>query len=140
MVERGRRLVDWGEAELGRDTDDEFVARVALEIGRCRPDVLVVEDTIDTRRGLKAQGRAHAALSLAERVGIGKAAVSSRELRVALDLAHDATKHDVASRVCELHSELAPHMPRRSIWQKDPKMNVFCAVALATALAMTGAL
>lgn len=137
VVERTRRLLDWGEAELGRNTDDEFAARVALEIARCRPDALVVEDARGTRRGLKAQRRGRAALSLAERVGVANAIVSSHELRLALALAPDATKHGVASRLCELHPELVPHMPRQSIWQKDPKMNVFCAVALATALIMS---
>jgi hypothetical protein len=136
VVERTRRLVDWGEAELGRNTDDEFVARVALEIGRCRPDALVVEDARGTRRGLKAQRRGHAALSVAERVGVASAILSLQELRVALALAPDTTKHGIAGRLCELHPELAPHMPRQSIWQKDPKMNVFSAVALATALLM----
>jgi hypothetical protein len=136
VVERTRRLLDWGEAELGRNTDDEFVARVGLEIGRCRPDALVVEDVRGTRRGLKAQRRGRAALSLAARLGVAAAIVSPQELRAALSLSPDATKHAVAGRLCDIYPELAPHAPRQSIWQKDPKMNLFCAVALATALAM----
>jgi hypothetical protein len=133
VVEPRRGLIDWGEAELGRNVDDEFIERVVWQIRRCLPGMLAIEDWTNSLRGERTRRRTRAAVALAKRLGLATVVLSRMELRNALQLGPDATRHDVADRMCDFHPELTHQKPSRAIWKKDPRMNVFAAVALATA-------
>lgn len=137
VIERGRGLVDWGEAELGRDSDEEFVRRVRLQIERSSPALLALEKTSDTSRGAKAKRRVDAALALATHLCLKSVELSPYEVREGLSVTAGATKHDLVDQLCEMYPELTRQKPVRSIWKRDPRINVFNAVALAVGASRT---
>lgn len=126
-------MVDWGVAQLGEDSDAEFCRRAEALIEQYRPNVLVLEDDSNVRRGQKTQGRIEAGHGLAKILDIETLVVGPGDLREALDLALTATKHNIAARIVEIFPELARKTPRKRIWQRDPRMRLFDAVALALA-------
>jgi hypothetical protein len=133
VIERKRGLIDWGETELGRNTDQEFADRLAQLIRYCLPASLAIEECAGTARGARAKQRVKIARSVSRRRGMTVHALSATTVRRGMSLAPDAPKHALADRLCEIYPELLRHKPRFNVWARDPRMNVFYAVALATA-------
>lgn len=133
VLEGRMRLVDWGVARLGRQTDPEFRRRVAGTIEDVKPNVVVCEDESNPRRGEKARRRAGIAIEAARFLGVLVRRASASDVRSALELGHKASKQEVADRLVLWCPELSWRAPRNRIWQRDPKMNVFEAIALAAA-------
>jgi hypothetical protein len=138
VIERKRGLIDWGEVELGRNTDKEFTDRLNQQIRRCSPAAIAIENLSHTLRGTKARRRVQVALVLSLRLGLAARALSTLEVRAAINLNAGTSKHELAERLCDICPELVWQMPRRAIWMKDPRMNVFQAVALAVAATRLG--
>lgn len=128
-------LIDWGVAQLGVDTDGEFRNRLHALIARYQPQLVAFEDCSNGRRSQKTQGRIEVGLGLSKYLDLQTILVSPGETRNALDLPQGATKHEVATRVARHFPELVRKTPKRMIWQRDPRMYVFEAVALALAAA-----
>jgi hypothetical protein len=126
-------LVEWDAAQLGKHTDEEFGNRVEEIIKRFKPTLLTCEDCAGTRRGEKAQRRVEAVIRLAKLLDIDTLVVSPADIDVALDLPRGSSKHEIAMRIVQIFPELARKAPRRRIWQRDPRMNLFEAVALGLA-------
>jgi hypothetical protein len=131
VVERRRGVIDWGQAELDTKNESEFIARIEAHIKRCSPAVLALETQVNTRRGERAVRQIGVTFAVSVRLGVATVALSPAAIRAALSLPSKATKHDVAGRLCEVFPEIAHHKPTKVIWKKDPRMNVFNAVALA---------
>lgn len=135
VLEGRDRLVDWNVAQLGFDTDDEFVRRLHALIEKYRPQLVVLEDCSTGRRGEKTQRRIEAGLGLSKYLDLQTILLSPGEMRTALELPLRASKHDVAARVVHHFPELARKTPKRAIWQRDPRMYLFEAVAHCLAAA-----
>ena len=133
ILEGERRLVDWGTAQLGQRDDEEFRARLATVIEINRPTLLVCEDLTEDRRGATVRKRVDVAIGLARSLSLRNLARDRGDIRLTLELDVRASKHDVADRLVELFPELTRHRPRRRIWQRDPRMRLFEAVALCYA-------
>ena len=133
VLEGGMRLVDWGVARLGRQTDTEFRRRVAATIEGSRPTTVVCEDDSNPRRGETARRRAGIAIQAADFVGVPVKLASTDEIRSALGLGNKASKQEVADQLVRRFPELSWRAPSNRIWQRDPKMNLFEAVAMAAA-------
>ena len=133
LLEGGTRLVDWGVARLGRQNDTEFQRRVATTIEESRPTILVCEDDSNRRRGETARRRAGIAIEVAVFLGVPVTLASAGQIRSALGLHNKASKQKVADELVRRFPELSWRAPLNRIWQRDPKMNVFEAIALAVA-------
>jgi len=135
VLEGRDRLVDWNVAQLGIDIDGEFVRRLQALIEKYRPRLVVFEDCSTGRRGEKTQRRIEAGLSLSRYLDLRTILLTPGETRKALALPLTASKHDVAARVVDQFPELARKTPKRTIWQRDPRMYLFDAVAHGLAAA-----
>ena len=135
VLERKDRLVDWDVAKLGVDTDEEFRDRLQALIEKYQPRLVAFEDCTSGRRSEKTRARIEAGLGLAKYLDLRTTLISPGETRRALDLSLRATKHDVAGCVARHFPELARKTPKQTIWQRDPRMNLFDAVALCFAAA-----
>jgi hypothetical protein len=133
VLEGRERLVDWDVAQLGVDTEEEFRSRLQALIDKYHPQLVAFEDCSNSRRGDKTQERIEAGLGLAKVLDCRTVILSPDERRRALDLSLNATKHDIADRVATHFPELVRKAPKRTIWQRDPRMNLFDAVALGFA-------
>ena len=134
VVEGRKRLVDWGQLKLGVNTDEEFRLRLEeLIVGPNSPTMMVLEDCSNTRRGERTRSRIETALGAAQSFNLETLLISPAEVRVALQLPTDASKHVLVERVIELFPELLHSKPNRRIWQHDPRMYVFEAVTLCLA-------
>lgn len=133
VLEGGMRLVDWGVARLGRQNDTEFRRRVAAMIDGSRPSIVVCEDASNSRRGDKARRRVEIAIEAAGFGGVSVKLASTDDVRIALGLGNKASKQEVVDQLVRRFPELRWRAPSNRIWQRDPKMNLFEAVALATA-------
>jgi len=133
VLEGTGRLVDWDVAQLGVDTDDEFRDRLQALIDKYQPHLVAFEDCSSGRRSEKSQARIEAGLGLAHYLDIRTTLISPGEVRNTLGLSLRATKHDVASHLARRFPELVRKTPKRTIWQRDARMNLFDAIALCLA-------
>src|SRR6185295_18440006 len=83
LLEGSERLVDWGLGRLAKPDDSLFQKRVEKLLDRTAPQVLVLEDMEDSRRGERATAWARLAERSATKRGIrvervGRAEVSER--------------------------------------------------------------
>src|SRR5690348_8151663 len=81
LVEMRGRLVDWGKVNLGKNTDQEFEARVCQEVRRYAPAVIAVEDAENMRRSEGARRRVHIARETAGQFGVQSGEVSRQAVR-----------------------------------------------------------
>ena len=138
VLEGRERLVDWGQAKLATDTDDEFRTRAEWFIRQFKPTIVALEDCSNTRRGERTRARIEAALGIAKFSDTRMLAtilLSPAEVRGAVALPPEAAKRELVEKIVEYFPELYRLKPRKRIWQRDPRMYVFEAVALALAAA-----
>jgi hypothetical protein len=133
VLEGRDRLVDWAVAQLGTDRDDEFSRRLEALIEKYGPQLVVFEDCSTGRRSEKTRRRIEAGIGLSKYLDLQTMLLSPGETRRALDLPLKASKHDVVARVVKHFPELFRKTPNQAIWQRDPRMNLFDAVALCFA-------
>jgi hypothetical protein len=130
VLESRDQLIDWGVARIWSKSTREFLARVEGFIDRYQPDLIVLEDVNDTRRGTQARNRiiAIARFSLARRIPVRM--VSRTQVRHAFR-DYGLTKFEIALAIARMFPELAARMPRyRKPWMsEDARMNIFDAVS-----------
>ena len=137
LLEGGVRLVDWGTMTLGVRSDAEYCARLEELVRQYSPWMVAVEDYSNTRRGQMARARIEVTLECAQFNDVHTTSISPGEARQVLGLPLRASKHHVALRLIELFPELSRKSPRRAIWHRDARMDVFESVALSVAATNT---
>ena len=132
VLEGSERLVDWGLGRLEKPEDTLFQKRIEKLLDRTAPQVLVLEDMHDSRRGERAIAWARIALKSAAKRGIrvervGRAEVSERFAT------SGKTRWEVGLAISRFFPELAPSLPtKRRIWEsEDRRMTIFTAASFA---------
>jgi hypothetical protein len=132
VLERRTRLVDWGLGCLKTPDDALFEKRIEKLLDRMCPQLLVLEEMRDSRRGDRAIRWAQIAAKCATKRGIQVKRVSRRE--VSRHFASSGkTRWKVAVAIRRRFRELAPFLPKkRRIWEsEDRRMAIFAAASFA---------
>jgi hypothetical protein len=138
VLEGAGTFVDWGVKSVDGDKNAASLVKVKRLIIDYAPSAIVLEDMRgkDCRRSARVQTLAEKIIQLAASHQLKTRLISQQAVRFALSLAPEATKHEIATRLAnhfpeELGSRLPP---KRKAWMsEDYRMNIFDAVALATA-------
>lgn len=132
VVLEGREiLVDWGTAQVRLASLPRVRTRVRRLISRSRPELLVLEEPEDSRRGRRARRIIRALADLADRENVAWCMVTRAQVREAFG--DPANKHEIARAVTELFPELSHWMPpRRKAWMSEYEtMGIFDATSFA---------
>jgi hypothetical protein len=78
--------VEWGVAQLGRNSDEEYRRRVETIIEQYKPTHIAFEDYANGRRGEKAQRRIEVGLGLAKFLDLQTSLVAYGDVRTVFDL------------------------------------------------------
>jgi hypothetical protein len=132
VLEGSERLVDWGLGRLERPDDSLFQKRVEKLLDRVAPQVLVLEDMEDSRRGERATAWARLANQSAAKRGIRVEKVGRREVSEHFATS-GKTRWEVGLAISRFFPELAPSLPKkRRIWEsEDRRMTIFTAASFA---------
>lgn len=131
VLEGPERLIEWGTRGISSDVSG-FLPKLGREVERYRPDILVIEDAADSRKG--ARVREH--LAWAEQWATDNELAWSSVSRTNLSdwQAHlGPTKQKRAVTLSRPFPELKPLVPPpRKLWQAESKrLAVFVALARA---------
>jgi len=132
VLEGSERLVDWGLGRMEKPENLLFEKRIEKLLDRVAPQLLVLEDMEDSRRGERAIAWARLAQMCAAKRGIRVEKVSRAE--VAEHFASSGkTRWEVGLAISRFFPELAPSLPKkRRIWEsEDRRMTIFTAAAFA---------
>lgn len=132
VLEGSERLVDWGLGRLGKPEDALFHKRMEKLLDRTVPQVLVLEDMHDSRRGERAITWARLAEKSAAKRGIRVERVSRAEVLEHF-VSSGKTRWEIGLAISRFFPELAPSLPKkRRIWEsEDRRMVVFAAASFA---------
>lgn len=132
VLQGSETLLDWACSEVSTKKPEVWHARVEKLIARYTPDLLVLPDVEDSRRGAWAKRFTLAVESLANENGITVRRVSRRSVQERF-AASGATKHEIALAIAHLFPELASRLPpKRKPWMsEDKRMSIFDAVSFA---------
>jgi hypothetical protein len=132
VLEGSERLVDWGLGRMEKPEDLLFEKRIEKLLDRVAPQLLVLEDMEDSRRGERAIAWARLAQMCAAKRGvkverIGRAEVSERFA------SSGKSRWEVGLAISRFFPELAPSLPKkRRIWEsEDRRMTIFTAASFA---------
>lgn len=133
VLEGPESLINWGTAYVASPTDIKVLARAEQIFDRSSPDLLVLEDGRNTRRGKRARRLNQKIAEMAKRRKLPVVRVSRARVRVALRPAK--TKQEIAESIAARFPELAPRLPRfRKAWMpEDERMSIFDAVSFVLA-------
>lgn len=125
-------LLDWACSEVSKKNPRAWRARVEKLLTRYQPDLVVLADVDEPRRGRWAKRFALDIAALADENGIEVRRVSRREVRERFAVS-GTTKYEIAVAVTRLFPELAARLPRqRKPWMsEDKRMSIFDAVSFA---------
>lgn len=128
VIEGGDYLVDCGLA-VGRSAR-VFKERVDALCDRFRPNILVCERELGSKRGPKARRRIVMAVAVAAERQIPTCKVSRLEVQTLFD---GAPKHEIATAITQYFPGLLHRLPhKRSLGMpEDERMNVFDAISFA---------
>jgi hypothetical protein len=132
VLEGSTRLVDWGLGCLKTPDDALYQKRIEKLLDRMRPQLLVLEDMRDSRRGDRAIRWAEIAIRSAKTRGIKVERISRAE--VSRHFASSGkTRWKVAALISRRFPELVPSLPKkRRIWEsEDRRMAIFAAASFA---------
>ncbi len=136
--------LDWGITLVKRgDKNTVSLRHARLLLERYRPETLVLE-RFDLRTGKRATRMSRlctAIIELADSFSVSVEIYAAREVKRALGLPEDATRHDMAEVVARHVQAFRHRMPSpRKPWDgADRRLALFCAAALAlTCLAEGG--
>jgi Holliday junction resolvasome RuvABC endonuclease subunit len=135
-------LADWGVKYVAGDKNANSVAKVKDLIILYQPDVLVLEDTKDSRRSSRIKALNRKVVALAASCKLRVALFSQEQVRRAFFADGEGTKYAVAEIIAkEFPEELASRLPpkRRPWTSEDSRMNIFDAVALSLVLRLSRA-
>jgi Holliday junction resolvasome RuvABC endonuclease subunit len=132
VLERSKRLVDWGLGCLAKPDDALYQQRIEKILDRAQPQLLVLEDMRDSRRGDRAVTWAQIAAKCAKKRGIQVERVSRAEVSQHF-ASSGKTRWKVAALISRRFPELAPSLPKkRRIWEsEDRRMAIFAAASFA---------
>jgi hypothetical protein len=132
VLQGSEALLDWACSEVSKKKPQAWRGRVEKLLTRYEPDLLVIADVEEPRRGQWAKRFTLDIALLARENGIDIRRVSRREVR---DRFADSgtTKYEIAIAVARLFPELASRLPRqRKPWMsEDKRMSIFDAVSFA---------
>lgn len=136
VMERNRRLVDYGKKVVSKNKNAWSLAHIAKLITVNRPDVLVLQSTQakGARRAPRIRELHRSVVMLAKKHKLRVVELTAAELRNALLGKPDGTKHEMAEVLAtRFPDELASRLPPiRKAWaSEDSRMDTFAAVALA---------
>lgn len=135
--------LDWGITLVKRgDKNSASLKHARLLLERYRPETLVLE-RFDQRTGKRATRMGKLCtdvIELAESLSISVELYAAREVKRALGLPADATRHDMAEVVARHIHAFRHRMPRpRKPWDgADRRLALFCAAALALTFLAAG--
>ena len=130
-------LIAWGVKTVKRGNKNvRSLAHVENLIAHYRPSVLAIEDTRprETRRSARIRTLMEKIVTLAKDERVKVARYSRKQVSLGLLSDERGTKHAVAQYLANrFPRELALRLPpKRRAWDNDdPRMDIFCAVALA---------
>lgn len=131
VLEGPERLVEWGSRGITADVS-RFLPKLAREVERYRPDVLVIEDAALTRKGERVKAHLVWAEQWAEDHELPWTAIARDDL---LSWAsHLGTNKETRARgIAELFPELATLVPPpRKVWETEAgRLSVFVAIERA---------
>ena len=132
LLEGSERLVDWGLGRLERPDDSLFEKRMEKLLDRVAPQVLILEDMEDSRRGERAITCARLAQMCAAKRGIRVERVSRAEVSEHF-ASSGKTRWDIGLAISRFFPELSPSLPKkRRIWEsEDRRMTIFTAASFA---------
>ena len=132
VLEGSEHLVDWGLGRLEKPESDLFQKRIEKLLDRTAPQVLVLEDMHESRRGERAIAWARIALKSAEKRGIRVERVSRAEASKHF-ASSGKTRWEIGLAISHFFPELAPTLPKkRRIWEsEDRRMTIFTAASFA---------
>lgn len=132
VIEGSGRLVDWGLTRLREPDAGSFRERIEKLLDRMQPQLLVLEDMHDSRRGERAITWARLAQMCAQKRGIQVEKVGRAEVAEHF-VSSGATRWDIGLAISRFFPELAPSLPKkRRIWEsEDRRMAIFTAASFA---------
>ena len=132
VLQGNETLIDWACSEVSKKKPEAWRGRVERLLTRYEPDLVVLADVEDSRRGKWAKRFTLDIASLAHENGIAVRRVSRREVREKFSDS-GTTKYEIAVAVTRLFPELASRLPRqRKPWMsEDKRMSIFDAVSFA---------
>jgi hypothetical protein len=141
LFEGPMRLLDWGRGAIAASaTSDTALITGSKHIGRildlCHPDMIVVRYAPSGQTSREGDGSTFKAiLREAATRQIPVNALSRDEVRVALQVRREISKHEINCLLAELFPELRPRLPpKRRVWQSERRVTaMFDAVATGVA-------
>jgi hypothetical protein len=132
VLEGSERLVDWGLGCLAQPDAALYLKRMEKLLDRVQPQVLVLEDMRDSRRGDRAITWAQLAAKSAKKRGIQVERINRAEVSRHF-ASSGTTRWEVAVAISRFFPELAPTLPKkRRIWEsEDRRMTIFAAASFA---------
>lgn len=125
-------LLDWACSEVDKKKPQAWRGRVEKLLARYAPDLLVLPDVEDSRRGPWAKRFTLDVESVARENDLAVRRVSRRDVQERF-ASSGTTKHEIAVSIARLFPELAPRLPRlRKPWMsEDRRMGIFDALSFA---------
>jgi Holliday junction resolvasome RuvABC endonuclease subunit len=133
----GNTLVDWGVKPVkSGNKNARSLSNVGNLIDHYKPDVIAIEDYLESRRGPRVQALTVEIIALAGNQKIRVKKYSRKQLNLGVFDGVQGTKHALAERLAsQFPKELGFRLPRkRRPWTSEAyQMDIFEAVALAQA-------
>ncbi|MCU7933932.1 MAG: hypothetical protein KZQ99_03510 [Candidatus Thiodiazotropha sp. (ex Dulcina madagascariensis)] len=125
--------VDWGVKEARNKNYIESVKQVDGLINYYEPEVLVIEDIAESRRGDRARKFITKVANLGKIQGISVVRYSRPQVRDVFEQFGATTKYQIAIAIGTWLPQIAPHRPafRKPWMSEDNRMAIFDATALA---------
>lgn len=132
VLEGSKRLVDWGLGCLATPDDALYQKRIEKLLDRVQPQLLILEDMRDSRRGDRAIAWAQLAATCARKRGITVEKVNRAEVSKHF-ASSGKTRWEIGVAISRRFPELAPSLPKkRRIWEsEDRRMAIFAAASFA---------
>ena len=132
VLEGSDRLIDWGLKESRKEKHYHILKKIGALLRHYNPDVVIVEDVINSRRNPNTRDLMAAIVDMVQRENHTIATIHRVTVKKVFG---GATKAGIAQKIAEHFPELTDWLPPvRKFWQtEDSKMNTFAAVANALA-------
>jgi hypothetical protein len=133
VLESPTTPVDWGGKAIRPKEEAKALVKVSDLIRHYRPEILVVEDCLGSRRCARVQGLIDRICRLVETEGVKCRHLPISRVREVFRTFRANNKHEIAHAVAQQLPELASWLPpRRKPWMsEDYRMAIFDAAALA---------
>lgn len=123
---------DWGKAELRIQKNRRSLARIKKLIDFYNPDVIVIEEPINSLRKKRVEGLIAQIEKLAVNQEIKVRKYSRAEVQDVFTQFGASTKHEIATTIADWFSELALKLPEKRAlgYAEDERYGIFDAAAL----------